>query len=222
MSKSPLYSGLLLATLCIGNAYAELPPPLSSEGSSKPARTLPPPISESLQPKKPRAAAPASAPSSVALPQPLTKEVEKKDRYTLMDAALSPAVVLIRVTRLTGTDERGKERVLYDDMGGINLPLIELPLIVEQINPRLVPRGRYSDLQLEFFGTYTVQNNNGHQLTLKLKDIDAPESIGMAGELVVAYGRVQSSGLQFDIERFNQPLDKHVSKMLAPTIEAGY
>ncbi len=217
---------LLPIALFASLAHAELPPPLHGDNGGKASRQLPPPVSESLRPKKARAtAAPESAPSSpsgAALPKPLTLEVEKKDHYTLMDAALSPATVLIRVTRLIGTNERGQELVLFEDMSGINLPLVELPIIVEQVNPRLVVRGRYSDLRMEFAGTYTVQGNTGRLLSLRLKDIGAPESISMDGEVVVAYGRVQSSALGFDLEQFNQSLEEQVSKMLAPTIEAGF
>ncbi len=99
---------------------------------------------------------------------------------------------LVRVKRITAVDERGVERVLMQDRGGIIVSEQELPALVAKVDRRDIKQnGVYRDIKVEVADAFTT-GAHGHALG---KDTAGKRVVRMEGTLEVNPAGVNPHGL---------------------------
>lgn len=101
---------------------------------------------------------------------------------------------LVRVQRITGTDDRGVERVLMQDRGGIVVSQDELPALVAKVNQRDVKHtGVYRNIRVELAADSYTTGAHGH--ALGQATAEGKRVVYMDGTLVVEKSGVNPRGL---------------------------
>ncbi|RLJ16612.1 hypothetical protein DJ030_15820 [bacterium endosymbiont of Escarpia laminata] len=132
-------------------------------------------------------------------------------QYSISDlinnALLSREVtVLVQVRKITGIDAQGRQQVLYENKAGMLVQLDLLASSVQRLDGRMIPVGKYGDIQLELSNDVHLLGKNSIVLRAPFSEKKGTAIIKAEGEIYVSPARVVTSQIRIEMDEFSRPL----------------
>ena len=144
-------------------------------------------------------------------------------RDLMNDKLLSQDIkVLVQIKKITGKDIHGQRQVLYENKAGMLVHLDLLTSMVQRLDGRSIPPGRYDEIQLELSNDVHLFGHNSIVLRVPISDQNGTAIIKAEGEIDVSPARVVTAQIEIEMGEFYRPL-RHaiVQALFAATPKLG-